>query len=90
MFNNRADRKIDVLSLLLGLAFAVLGGVGLLQAAGVVDNGAAWAAIVLVAAVGTAGAALSIHAARAVHAVHAAPVAGSDPETEPDPDTDTW
>ena len=52
--------ELDVVSLLAGLVFLALGGVGLLQGAGVVDSGAPWAVIGAVAAVGLTGIVVSV------------------------------
>lgn len=49
------SHDLDVVSLLAGLVFLVLGAVGLLHAAGVVDGGAAWALIGAIAALGLGG-----------------------------------
>jgi hypothetical protein len=43
---------LDAVSLLAGTVFLVIGGVGLLQAAGAVGSGAPWAVIAAIAAVG--------------------------------------
>jgi hypothetical protein len=50
---------LDILSLLAGLVFLVLGGVGLLRATGVLDSGTPWAVIGVVAVIGTAGVVVS-------------------------------
>jgi hypothetical protein len=47
--------ELDVVSLLAGLVFLAIGAVGLLQGAGVVENGAPWAVIGAIAAVGVTG-----------------------------------
>lgn len=52
--------ELDVVSLLAGLVFLVLGGVGLLQGAGVIGSGAPWAVIGAVAAVGVTGLVVSL------------------------------
>jgi amino acid transporter len=71
--------ELDVFSLLAGVVFLVLGGVGLLQGAGVVGSGAPWAVIGAVAAVGLAGIVVSLR--RLATSDRAEPVA--EPVAEP-------
>ena len=52
--------ELDVVSLLAGLVFLVLGGVGLLQGAGVIDSGTPWALIGAIAAIGITGVVVSL------------------------------
>jgi hypothetical protein len=52
--------ELDVVSLLAGLVFVVLGGVGVLQGADVVDSGGAWAVIGALGAVGATGIVVSV------------------------------
>ena len=52
--------ELDVVSLLAGLVFLVLGGVGLLRAADVIESGAPWAVIGAVGAVGLVGVVVSL------------------------------
>jgi hypothetical protein len=75
--------ELDVVSLLAGLVFLVLGGVGLLQAAGVVDSGAPWAVIGAVGAIGLAGIVVSVR--RLAASDRAEPVSESiaEPTAEP-------
>jgi hypothetical protein len=79
--------ELDIVSLLAGLVFLVLGGVGLLQGAGVVDSGAPWAVIGAIAAVGVTGVVISLR--RLAPARAPVPVT---PPGEPPPSTlvDRW
>jgi hypothetical protein len=51
---------LDAVSLLAGTVFLVIGGVGLLQGAGVVGSGAPWAVIAAIAAVGLTATVVSL------------------------------
>jgi hypothetical protein len=51
---------LDVVSLLTGLVFVTLGGIGLLQGADVIGTGLSWPLIGAVAAVGVTGMVVSI------------------------------
>jgi hypothetical protein len=51
---------LDVVSLLAGLVFLVLGAVGVLQGAEVIDSGTPWALIGAIAAVGLTGVVVSL------------------------------
>lgn len=82
--------ELDVVSLLAGMVFLTLGGVGLLQGAGVVDSGAPWAVIGAVAAVGLTGIVVSLRRlvpSSGEPVAETVPVlADEPPEPEPEPE----
>jgi hypothetical protein len=83
--------ELDVVSLLAGLVFLVLGGVGVLQGADVIESGAAWAVIGAVAAVGLTGLVVSVRRlAAASSPAPLEPEPREEPEEEPeDPEEST-
>lgn len=59
-----STHDLDPFALFGGLVLVVLGAVGLLHGAGVIDSGGSWAVIGVLAAVGLAGVALSLRGLR--------------------------
>ena len=79
------SHDLDVVSLLTGLVFVTLGGIGLLQGADVIGTGLSWPLSGAVAAVGVTGLVVSI--GRMV-GPSVPPTTATDPEPDTEPDGD--